>query len=203
MATIKKAIYRQNYFAALFIVFIALALMVALTGCGGPSAVAADPKASNAAVEDEPAEVEPVEEPAPPVNNLIKQFGEVVTYDDNVSISVSAPTPFTPTNLDYFPLGEGETAVVFKVVLTNNSTEPLEPGALAQANSGGKPATYITDVGNPEYPDLGLFPTTTILPGQTLEWFTAFGVTNVEDITLEISPTSFVYDSAIFTNVAF
>lgn len=199
MVNIKKAINRHNYLAAFLFLILGFALMIALSACGSNSAVASDPQASSAAVEEEPvAEVTP-----PAVNDFIKQFGDVVTYDDGVSISVGLIGPFTPSNLDYFPLAGGETAVVFKVVLTNNSTEPLEPGAIAQANSGGKPATYLADAGNTEYPNLGLFPTTSILPGQTLEWFTAFGVADVANITLEIAPAPFDYDNAIFTNTPF
>lgn len=198
MATIKKAIARHNYIAAFLFLIIGAMLMILLSACGSNEAVAADPKASSATVDEEP-----TEEQAPPaVDNFIKPFGEVVTYEDGVSISVSAPTPFTPTNLDMFPLAEGETAVVVKVVLTNNSEKPLEPGAIAQANSGGKPATYLSNAGNPEYGDIGLFPTTTILPGQTLEWFVGFGVADVNDITVEIAPAPFDYDNAIFTNIA-
>ena len=186
MVTIKK-----QYIAA----FIAgLALTASLTACSTPAASAPDPQASAATVDEKPAET------APAVNELIKPFGEVVTYKDGVSISVSAPTAFTPSNLDYLPLPEGQTSLVFKVVLTNNSDKPLKPGAIAQANSGGKPATYIADVANTEYPDLGMSPTTTVLPGQTLEWFTAFSVADPANITLDIAPGPFEYDTAIFTN---
>lgn len=197
MSTIKNFVNNHNYIAALLFVIIGFSLMIALAACGSKEPAAADPNASAATVE------EPAEQTPPAVNEFIKQFGDVITYEDGVSISVSVPTPFTPSNLDYMPLAEGETPVVFKVVLTNNSTDVLEPGAIAQANSGGKPATYIADVGNPEYGDLGLFPTTSVLPGQTLEWFTAFGVADVNDITLEITPAPFEYDNAIFTNIAF
>ena len=197
MSTIKNFVNNHNYIAALLFVILGFSLMIALTACGSKEPAAADPNASAATVE------EPAEQTPPAVNEFIKQFGDVITYEDGVSISVSVPTPFTPSNLDYMPLAEGETPVVFKIVLTNNSTDVLEPGAIAQANSGGKPATYIADVGNPEYGDLGLFPTTSVLPGQTLEWFTAFGVADVNDITLEITPAPFEYDNAIFTNLPF
>lgn len=199
MSNIKNAVRRSNI-AVLLFVLLALAFLFIITGCTTTEAVAADPKASAATVEEDTvtAEVEP-----PAIDELVKQFGDVVTYKDGVSISVSAPTPFTPSNLDYFPLAEGETAVILKVVLTNNSDKPFEPSALAQANSGGKPATYLSDYANPEYGNVGGFPTTSILPGQTLEWFVGFGVADPADITLEISPTPFEYDNAIFTNVAF
>lgn len=188
MATIKK-----QYIAALIA---GLALTASLTACSTP-ATSADPGAKPATSEA-PASVE--EEPAPEVDDLIKPFGEVVTYQDGVSISVALVGAFTPT--EYAIVGAAdETPTVFKVVITNNSDKPLEPGAIAQANSGGKPATYIADAGNPEYGDLGMFPTTTILPGQTLEWYSAFGVVDPADVTLEIAPAPIEYDNAIFTNI--
>lgn len=198
MVTIKKAINRHNYLAAFLFVILGLALMIVLSACGSADAVASDPQASSASVEEEP-----VEEPTPPaVNELIKQFGDTVTYDDGVSISVALVGAFTPGEYAQGVV-EGQQPTVFKIVLTNNSDKPLDHTAIPSANSGGQPAEYIADVGNPEYGDLGMFPTTSILPGQTLEWYAAFSIADPADVTLEISPTSFDYDSAIFTNVAF
>lgn len=182
---------KKQYIAALLAGF---ALTATLTACSTP-ATSADPAAKPATSEQAPAAVE--EEPA--TNDLIKPFGEVVTYEDGVSISVALVGPFTPGEYAIVG-GADETPTVFKVVITNNSDEPLEPAAIPQANSGGKPATYIADTGNAEYGDLGLFPTTTLLPGQTLEWYAAFGVVDPADVTLEITPSSFTYDNAIFTN---
>mgnify|MGYP001618587850 CR=1 FL=1 len=183
MATIKK-----QYIASLLA---AVALTATLTACSTP-ATSADSNAKPATSEA-PAAVEE----APAENNLIKPFGEVVSYEDGVSISVALVGQFTPSETAI--VTEGEIPLVFKIVLTNNSDKPLEPGVIPQANSGGKPATYIADVGNAEYGDLGMFPTAAILPGQTLEWYTAFGVADAADVTMQLSPTSFTYDDAIFT----
>lgn len=183
MVTIKK-----QYIASLLA---AVALTATLTACGTP-ATSTDPDAKPATSEAPTAVKE-----APAENEFIKPFGDIVSYADGVSISVALVGEFTPGQ--YAIYGEGEIPLVFKVVLTNNSDEPLEPGVIPQANSGGKPATYIADVGNPEYGDLGLFPTAAILPGQTLEWFTAFGVADPADVTMQLSPMPFDYDDAIFT----
>lgn len=196
MATIKKATTRHNAAAILFFVIASIILMATLAGCSLRT-TAVDPAASAATAE----EVSAGTPPAPKANDFVKPFGDVVSYKDGVSISVGLIGEFTPSNSQVFPLPEGETAMVFKVVLTNNSNEVFKPGAMALANSGGKPATYIADSGNTEYPGLGLFPTTSLLPGQTLEWFSAFGVSDVSDITLEVSPSPFGYDKAIFTNI--
>lgn len=161
-----------------------------LTGCSVPAAPTPDPVASAAS---QPEVQEPVAETSP----LIQPFGGVVTYEDGVSVSVSTGAPFQPTDMAVG--AEGGTPLVFKVVLTNNSTEPLEPTAFPSATSGGQMASNIADVANPEFGDIGLSPTTTILPGQTIEWYSAFSVADPADVTFEVSPTSFDYDMAIFT----
>lgn len=194
MVSIKNVHVRNTFLTALLFVFLAITLMAFLTGCGFSSAVKADPNASAASVDPQ----------APPeTNNLVKKFGEVVTYDDGMSISVSEPSEFTPSNLDYMPASEGDTSVVFKVVLTNNSSEILDPTLFPDASSGGKPAIMIADVGNSDYPNLGMAPTTSVLPGQTIEFYSAFNIADPSNITFEVTPDSFKYDYAIFTNVPF
>lgn len=194
MNTITKALSHNRSISVSLLLVFAVALMLIISGCSTKAVAAPDPAASAASVEEKPA-------PAPAANEFIKSFDEVVTYQDGISISVGLVGPFTPSNIQTFPIGEGETAAVFKIVLTNNSDEVFEPGSFPQVSSGGKPATFIADSGNTEYPGLGFAPTTSILPGQTLEWFSAFGVTDMNDITFEISPSPFGYQDAIFTNV--
>jgi hypothetical protein len=202
MVTIKKALDRHNTLAIMLFLIVGVVLMLALSACStkSPDAVKSDPKASSAADTQETPKETPTQTP-PPVDDNVKNFGDVATYEDGVSISVALVGPFTPSETA-LPVGAGETPVVFKIVITNHSDKPLEPGAMPQANSGGKPATYIADTGNKQYGDLGLFPTTTILPGQTLEWYTAFGVVDPANITLEITPAPFDYANTIFTNAA-
>lgn len=169
---------------------------ILLTGCSVAAESTPDPAASAASTPTEDS-AEPAAEET--VNPLIKPFGEIVTYEDGVSISVSPGASFTPG--EYAQGAESGTPLVFKVIITNNSDVTVEPAAIPSATSGGQPATYIADVANPEYGDLGMFPTTTLLPGQTIEWYTAFAVADPADVTYQISPTSFDYDSAIFTTV--
>jgi len=156
-----------------------------------------DPAASAAPM---PTAEEP-EASEPEASPLIKSFGEVVTYEDGVSISVSMVGEFTPT-----PYAAGVTAgkipTVFLIVVTNNSKQAIKPYTFALANSGGMPAEGISDIGNEEYGELGFDPTGTILPGQTLQWYTAFSLADPLDVTMEISP-GFEYEDAIFTNVDF
>lgn len=168
-----------------------------LAGCSTSAGAQPDPAASAAA-----APVEATTEPAAeaPSNPMIQPFGGVVTYEDGVSISVSPGVQFTPG--EYAIGADTGVPTIFKVVITNNSAEPLEPTAFPSVSSAGQQASYIADTGNAEYGDIGMFPTTTVLPGQTIEWFSGFAVADPADITFEVSPTSFLYDSAIFTTLA-
>lgn len=164
-----------------------------LTGCSVAAEPTPDPAASAASTPEQPAE--PVVEE---VNPLIKPFGEVITYEDGVSISVSAGAPFTPT--EYAAGAESGNPIVFEVVITNNSEAPLEPTAYPTMSSGGQESTMIADVAHPKFGDVGMPPTTTLLPGQTVKFYTAFAVVDPADVTLEVSP-SFDHDYAIFTTV--
>lgn len=184
---------RSIFISSIVALFLVLMLLVmVLTGCSVPASSAPDPDASAASAEEAPKSEEPVQE-----NSLIKPFGEVVSYQDGVSISVAMVGAFTPTQ-NAAGVVSGEQPTIFKVVLTNNSDEAVEPTAFPSANSGGKAASSISDVAHPEYGELGFAPTTSLLPGQTVEWSVAFSISNPEDVTLEISP-SFMYDDAIFT----
>lgn len=161
-----------------------------LAGCSVPTISESDPKAASA-------EAPVTNVPAPPAENeMIKTFGGVVTYADGVSISVSKGEPYTPSQ-NSAGFIQGQTALLFNLVITNNSNQPLEPMTLSSATSGGIQASTISDMGNPEYGEVGMAPMTTILPGQTVTWIEAYSIKDVNDITFEVSP-SVMYDDALF-----
>lgn len=182
----------KNALAVLAVVSVAL-----LAGC---SSVRADDKPAPEASVAQPVEetTEPTEEP-PAVNPLIKQLGEVVTYTDGVSISVSTPAPFTPT--EYANGADQANQVLFTFVITNGTDKPLEPMVYPTVSSGGVESSPIIDIGNPAG-QTSFGPDTTILPGQTIQWLQAFSIADPANITIELSP-SFEYENAIFTNIAF
>jgi hypothetical protein len=140
----------------------------------------------------------PAAEPAPSVvatpapDPLVKGFGKTVTYTDGVTISVSAPTAYAPTQ---FAAGtvDGQNTYVFTVVVTNGSAKTLDLSAWASANSGGKVASSVADLAN----NIGLSPSTSLLTGQSVQWDEAFSVADANDITFQISP-DFLHDKAIF-----
>ena len=139
---------------------------------------------------------EPAEEPdTAPVGNLA--FGDTMVWEDDVELTVSAPVPYSPTEF-----AAGATLpnnIVFTMTITNNSTENLEPLPFAQLSSGGQEASQIFDItGDGE--DVGVPPTTVILPGESVTWRTAWSVADPASLTMQIAP-SFAYEDAVFTNI--
>ena len=163
---------------------LALASVMALTGCATEAATTPDVAASQA---PKPTE-EPEQQPA------VLNFGDVKTYTDGVSISVSEPVPFTPSSTASSSV-DGET-VLFTLVLTNNSKVVLEPYAYTTVASGGVEADVIFDLEQ----KVGDAPVTSILPGQTVKWVEGYSVADVNNLTLQTSP-GFNYDDALFAYV--
>lgn len=171
----------------LFILAIVAIIALALTGCSTPKADAADPKASAAS--------SPEQTPASDADNGISKLGDTVTYKDGISLSVSAPAPYTPSDMSA-GLVDGQSAVAIEFVLTNNSKKAFDPTlVMATASSGGTEAAGVFDVSN----QIGFPPQTSILPGSTIKWTQAFSVADPADITLEVQ-AGFTHDATIFTN---
>lgn len=172
---------------ALLIIALVFVALFAFTGCATTSAVAEpDPAASSATTPSEEPKQEP---PALPV------FGETNTYSDGLSISVSAPADYQPSDVSSGAV-DGQASVVFEFVLTNGSTENFDPTlVIATASSAGTEASGIFDVGN----DIGFPPSTVVLPGATIKWQQAFSVANPADITMEVT-VGFTHDPTIFVS---
>lgn len=137
----------------------------------------------------------------PPAQDLtIVQFGEVFTYPDGVSVSVSTPTPFTPTEWSSYSANpDVKQWYYFKIVLTNNSQKPLDPFTYETVSSGGVESPSVFDYGN-EIGAIGEAPMTSVLPGQTVEWLVGYGIADPAAITFDIQP-GFEYEETTFTNI--
>lgn len=172
------------------VLFIAVLVVIALfaTACSTPAVSTPDPKASAAAAPEEA----PSEEP---VDDGVFAFGETVTYADNLSISVSAPAAYIPSDTAA-GMVDGQSYIFFEVVLTNNTGKTYEPMVFNTASSGGVEASMISDVAQ----NVGFGPTTAVLDGQTIKWHEAYSVADAASITLQVS-AGFEYDDAIFTNI--
>lgn len=122
-------------------------------------------------------------------------FGETFVYDDGVELTVSAPAPYTPTEL-----AAGATYpdnVYFTVTLKNSSDAPVDVFAFGELVSAGEYGSSIFDFDGPQG-EISLPPTETVEPGGTLTWVEAWSVADPASLTYTISP-GFDYDDAVFT----
>lgn len=128
-------------------------------------------------------------------------FGETMTWDDGVALTVSAPEPYTPSD---FAVGATEANnVVFTLTITNNSTEDLQPLPFPALSAGDQDVSQIFDIGSDladPGDDVGIPPTATVEPGGSVSWRAAWSVDDPSLLTLQVAP-NFLYPSATFTNV--
>jgi uncharacterized protein YceK len=168
------------------VVFIILMIAIAVSGCSS-TAVKADPKASSAA--------QPTQEPTKDANMNIHAFGETASFDDGLSLSMSLPSAYTPTE-EAAGIEPGQTVLAFEFVVTNNSKEPFDPSTvLATASSAGTEASGVFDNSN----NVGFPPMTAVLPGQTVKWVQAWSVTDINSVNVEVG-VGFNHDAQVFTN---
>lgn len=160
---------------------VALPLVLLMSGCaiGGTNN---PPPANNAGH---------VTTPAAPAS-LLKGFGDVITYENGVSIKVTAPVPYTPS-VSAAGSVAGLQVVSFTVTVTNGTKAILDQSGYPDATSGGQKATSITDIGN----HVGDTPMGPLLAGQSITWTEAFGVADPANVTFSYSP-GIQYKTAIF-----
>lgn len=159
----------------------------------GPDDPGADP------VPDQPDQPDQPEPPdAPDAAGLA--FGETMTWDDGVALTVSAPEPYTPSD---FAVGATRAShVVVTLTITNDSTEDLQPLPLPSLSSGDQEVSRIFDLGSDltsPADDVGIPPTATIEPGGSVSWRAAWSLDDPSSLTLQVAP-SFQYPKANFTN---
>jgi hypothetical protein len=123
-------------------------------------------------------------------------FGDTQTWDDGVSMTVSAPEPFTPSDL---AAGADQADdVVFTLTIRNDSSENVQPVVFSRLDSDGVEATRIFDMGA-EGGQVGIPPTTAVLPGESITWQEAWSVADDETLTMETAP-SFRYEDVTWTS---
>jgi hypothetical protein len=179
-------------------------LVLTLTACGGtPGEPDSDPQAganrpaeatSPAAPTQAPTTEPPSPSPSPtPTDDGVLSFGESITYEDGVTLTVSAPTPYTPS--EYAAGAENATAAVaFDVTIVNGTQSNFDPSLFSTTlQSANVEGSEIYDSEN----GLEGSPSTTLLPGREAKFRIAYGVTNPADLVLEVSP-SFEHDNAIY-----
>lgn len=124
-------------------------------------------------------------------------FGETMAWDDGVTMTVSEPEPYSPSGI---AAGADQAVnLVFTLTITNGSSENVQPVVISTLSSGGTEATRIIDLGA-DGGQVGIPPTTAVLPGASLTWREAWSVADADSLTMQTSP-SFQYEQVVFTNV--
>ncbi len=138
-------------------------------------AATAEPEA-----EAEPEEAAPAEEAEGQDDNGVALFGETLTRDDGLELTVSEPQPFTPS--EWAAGGEGSAQHVrFEITITNGTAEKFDPSMIyPTVTSGGVEGEEVFDEG------LDGAPMTTVLPGKSVTFPIGFGVEDAADVLMEI-----------------
>ena len=142
-------------------------VLVLLPGCGGGPEVTPPAAERSAAVQDAVGAAPTTE--AAPTQDAAEKFGSTATWPDGVSLTISKPQPFEPSEYAAGVDGVRKFAVV-EVTLSNGSSAPIEASnALLRATSGNGGAGTVFDG------DRSTLPTSRVLPGKSLKWRQAFG----------------------------
>lgn len=162
------------------------------SGATDEAAPAGTNRPAETAVEEPAAEEVATEEPAAPTN---PKFGETYTWEDGLSVTVSAPAPYAPSDTS-FVSGTFPAFISLTVTIVNGTTANFDPVMFSTSlQSGNAEAEQVFDTAQ----GLNGTPTTAILPGRETQFVIGFGVNDPADLVLEVTP-SFDYDSAFFTS---
>lgn len=165
-----------------------------LSACGGGAAKVSDVSTTSApAMETTVEAAEEVATTEAPSEN--PKFGQKATWSDGVSVTVSEPSDFTPS--EYAAGVTGGTPKLFEVTIENGSQKNVDPQMFFfSAQSGSQEASEIYDTEQ----GLDMTPTTTLLPGKSVNFKIAFDLADPSDITMEVGVLDFEKDSIYFTN---
>jgi hypothetical protein len=119
-------------------------------------------------------------------------FGQSYEWSDGLSVTVGKPTEFRPS--DSAAAEEADAYVSFSIKIVNGTDESYDPVlSTVTVQSGNTEAAEVVDTANGfEGP-----PSTPILPGREGMWKVGFGVSDPDDLVMQVTP-GFEYESVIF-----
>lgn len=124
----------------------------------------------------------------------IYKFGETAKFD-GLTIGVSAPSPYTPSETAFIGDTKTPNNVKMTVTITNTGSKPYDPVLTSSTvSSGGQEALTVTDSQN----NVGIPPTTSVLPGKSVSYDVAFNVADPNDLQLDVTG-GFEYATVTFT----
>ncbi|MGD8193944.1 hypothetical protein ACEXQB_005545 [Herbiconiux sp. P18] len=148
---------------------VGVGLIGSATSAGGPFGPAAPAATASA---------EPDSELVPAV------YGQTVTYDDGLQISVSEPQSFSPS-----PAASGADQaanVAVTVTVYNGRDVAFDPVTFTSVVSAGVNGSPIVDSNNGM---TGLPPTTSIGVGETFTYVEAYSVADADDVAYVVTPS--------------
>lgn len=192
-----------------------LALSIGLTACGGDndgpeqsaerfgsnampkdspnSVVTTESDEDDAASDEEPTE-SASESESPSATDQPITFGQTMAWDTGLSVTVSAPQPFQPS--EYTDPGSAPHNVKLRVKIVNQSDAMFDPAMFTTTlQSGDAEAEEIFD----SEKDINGGPSTKLLPGREVVFAIAYNVKDPKDLVLEVRP-DFALDSAFFVS---
>lgn len=122
----------------------------------------------------------------------VAKFGTAYAYKDGLSLTVSAPQAYKPSQ--YAAGTEGFTTFVsFQVRLVNKTGKAWDPSLFtATVQSGNKEGSQVFD------DTMQGAPRTTLLNGRESEFTVAYGVADPKDIVMEVQPDMLAHDPVVF-----
>lgn len=168
------------------IVAILASVLILVGGCTGGEVASDPPQGSNASTEDVPAEEEPVEDP---------KFGNAFTYDDDLSVQISEPETFKPSQFAAL-VEKWPDYVKFDVTIVNGTKKKFDTSMIYfTVQSKDKEAEEVFDA------DKGFngAPTTTLLPGRQAKYKVGFGVLDANDLVMDFTTGDFEHEDLTFT----
>lgn len=120
------------------------------------------------------------------------RFGEAYVYQDGLSVTVSAPKAFEPSE---YAAGTDKFKhfVSFDVRIVNKTGKPWDPSLFsATVQSDNEEGDQVFDE------ELEGAPQTKLLNGREVKFTVAFGVANPKDIVMEVNPDMIDHDAVMF-----
>ncbi len=122
------------------------------------------------------------------------EFGETATYPNGLSISVSEPTAYTPSEYAFGHEGYSS-SVQFTVKIVNKTGSRFDPSMVYMSmQSGNTEGEEIFDDEN----GFDGAPSTTVLDGRETTFPVAFGVDDRDDLVLEVDSGDWDLETTIF-----
>ncbi len=191
------------------IMLVAVAATMTVAGCGsggsGGKVATKEPAGSNApkattttekvatTTEEEETTTTTEEETTTTTAPPNPKFGQTFQWKDGLSVTIGAPTPFTPSES---AASEAAPAYLsFEVKIVNGTTANFDPSAFnSSLQSSNVEAAEVFDSAN----GFEGSPSTTLLAGREAVFKIGYGVSDPADLVLEVHP-DFEHDSVIFT----